>query len=488
MTGIDTTTATEPAPAAPSAASSDCCSDLSTTASSSKNGNGRSERTRRRYSLSKIFLNFYLLAMGSFVALAFVADFVISTALQGITDEYARRFMRGTIVLIEESLYRYPKAQWPEAIKQIDSKFSYNLGLVQDEQIRLPDRQLQKLDMGDIAIDDASDRMYHRLKNTGMVLVIGPLSANQQPDYERAIPLELRIRLLTWGLFGLFFGLALWLWIRPIWRDLEAIRQTARSLEEGRFDARAPAARSRLFELLAETLNGMAERIQRLIAYQKEMSSAISHELRTPIARLRFALEMLGDAEEQSERQRLGQMMEADLIELDNLIDSSLTYARFEREQPELHLSLTTVSPWIEAQVDGMRILGRHLQIVLDLSNLPADFAIDLDKKLMPHALGNLLRNAVKYASHRILVSAELIGDRLAIHVDDDGIGVPEEDREHVFSAFTRLDRSRDRASGGYGLGLAIARQVLELHGGTARAGTSPMGGARFTLCWPRRR
>ena len=102
----------------------------------------------------------------------------------------------------------------------------------------------------------------------------------------------------------------------------------------------------------------------------------------------------------------------------------------------------------------------------------------------MPYALRNLLRNAFKYASKRILVSAERIGENVCIHVDDDGLGIPAEEREHIFSAFTRLDRSRDRATGGYGLGLAIARRVLELHGGTAIAGVAPLGGARFTLTW----
>ena len=85
----------------------------------------------------------------------------------------------------------------------------------------------------------------------------------------------------------------------------------------------------------------------------------------------------------------------------------------------------------------------------------------------------------------RIVVSSELgADDRILVHVDDDGIGIPTEDREHVFSAFTRLDRSRDRATGGYGLGLAITRRVLELHGGTATADAAPIGGARFTLAW----
>ena len=102
----------------------------------------------------------------------------------------------------------------------------------------------------------------------------------------------------------------------------------------------------------------------------------------------------------------------------------------------------------------------------------------------MPYALRNLLRNAFKYASREIRVSADYDGEQVRIHVDDDGIGIPPEEREHIFSAFTRLDRSRDRATGGYGLGLAIARRVLELHGGNACADTSPLGGARLTLAW----
>ncbi|MGB8240859.1 MAG: ATP-binding protein, partial [Azonexus sp.] len=101
------------------------------------------------------------------------------------------------------------------------------------------------------------------------------------------------------------------------------------------------------------------------------------------------------------------------------------------------------------------------------------------------YALRNLLRNAFKYASVQIIVSAELREGNIVVHVDDDGIGIPPEDRESVCSAFTRLDRSRDRATGGYGLGLAITRRVLELHGGSATADASPLGGARFTLAWP---
>ena len=440
-----------------------------------------------RYSLSKLFFNFYLLAMGSFVAIAFTADFVISTAQRGITDDYARRFMRGTITLIEDELYRTPKRDWEKKISELDAKFSYRLGIV--ERITLDSTltatQVNKLDAGDIAIDHDGDIMYRRLGTSSKVLVVGPLAANRNPELKDRLPLDLRLRLLTWSLIGVIFGIALWFWVRPIWRDLETLRQTARDLGDGNFEARSPQARSQLFAPLSDTMNSMAERVQQLLATHRELSSAISHELRTPIARMRFALEMLSDTDDRAERERLWAMMEGDLDELDHLIDTSLTYARFEREAPEPHFSSVYFAEWLCEEVDAVRLLGHDLKITVDTEKLPENLDIDVDRKAMPYALRNLLRNAFKYAGRQIIVSAQLQDGKIVVHVDDDGIGIPPEDRENVFSAFTRLDRSRDRATGGYGLGLAITRRVLELHGGTATADASPLGGARFTLAWP---
>jgi signal transduction histidine kinase len=300
------------------------------------------------------------------------------------------------------------------------------------------------------------------------------------------MPLDLRISLLTWSLIGVCLAIVVWLWVHPVWRDLEAMRQTTRALGEGSSKHALRSMRSSAFGPLAETLNGMAERIQRLIATQKELSSAISHELRTPIARLRFALEILAETPDPCERERLWRTMEADLDELDGLIDSSLTYARFEREQPELAPDCRSIS------LPGSKNRWKAAACWRASSNCRSTMApcrrccsVELDRKSMPYAITNLLRNAIKYARTRIMVSAEVLDDQIQVHVDDDGIGIPVDERERVFSAFTRLDRSRDRATGGYGLGLAIARLVLEQHGGNASAAASPLGGARFTLSWP---
>ena len=441
---------------------------------------------RGGYSLSRLFLSFYLLVMGSFVVVAFVADLIISSALKGITDDYTRRFMRGTIVLIEDALFQEPLSEWSTLIQELDTKFSYRLKIVDRWSLKLKPRQGEMLDAGELVVDPDGDIIYHRLKQTPQILVVGPFSPDANAERRpRAMPFDLRIRLLTWSLIGLFVAVAVWLWVRPVWRDLEALRKTAWALGEGHFERRAPEARSSAFDLLTETMNGMAERIQRLIATQKELSSAISHELRTPIARMRFALEMLAETPEKEERERLWQMMEEDLDELDELIESSLAYSRFEREQPEPHLTSVEFAPWLADEINSLRILSRTLEISIDTSALPLGQRVEIDLKSMPYAVVNLLRNALKYARTKIVVNAEIVGKNIRVHVDDDGIGIPPAERQRIFTAFARLDRSRDRASGGHGLGLAIVRLVLEQHGGTAFADESPIGGARFTLSWP---
>jgi hypothetical protein len=186
--------------------------------------------------------------MGSFVAIAFTADFVISAAQRGITDDYARRFMRGTITLIEDELFQPSASRLAKEDHELDEKFSYRLGIVERMTLdrKLTADQVNKLDAGDIAIDHDGDIMYHRLGTSSQVLVVGPLASNRNPELKDRLPLELRLRLLTWSLIGVIFAIALWFWIRPVWRDLEALRQTARDLGDGHFDARSPAARTQL--------------------------------------------------------------------------------------------------------------------------------------------------------------------------------------------------------------------------------------------------
>ena len=248
---------------------------------------------------------------------------------------------------------------------------------------------------------------------------------------------------------------------------------------------RTPNARNWIFAPLSDSLNSMADRIQHLIATQKELTNAMSHELRTPIARLRFAGEMACATRSEEERRHLGKMMKTDLDELEHLIDASLTYARLERNTLELHPKTVGLAQWLTEETKRLRPLLSGKTLRLDLRELAPEQRVSLDTQHMARALGNLVRNAVRYARQRIVISASIKNRVASIHVDDDGIGIPEEKRKTIFAAFSRLDRACDRATDGYGLGLAITRRILILHHGHACASASHLGGARLSLEWP---
>ncbi|MDH3778876.1 MAG: ATP-binding protein, partial [Gammaproteobacteria bacterium] len=170
--------------------------------------------------------------------------------------------------------------------------------------------------------------------------------------------------------------------------------------------------------------------------------------------------------------------MNHDVQEIDELIAAMLNYARLDHPDTEMHWQEIPVEAWV----------GR----VACKAPGPVDVATDtmpdtarFDSTLMELALSNLLVNALKYGNSAVKCALTNDGDDHVLSVEDDGPGILETDRENIFKAFTRIDDSRNRETGGYGLGLAVVARVAELHGGRADVDVSPaLGGARFTIRW----
>ncbi|MDR1648189.1 MAG: two-component sensor histidine kinase [Zoogloeaceae bacterium] len=438
--------------------------------------------------LTVTFFKFYLFALACFVVITFGADYLT----RGISRQFVllqvERYLRAAFVQTEADLLTFPQAQWKRRIQQLNRNYGFHLEISPIASLALTPNQKEKLDRHQIVHSTDEEFFYYRISQSDQAISVVRRLWSEQPHWVFAgLSLETWVRILSWITMSVFFSLSLWFWGRPIFRDMEALRQTAHEIGEGNLNVRLPSVESRLLKPLATTLNSMAERIQHLINIQKELSTSISHELRTPIARLHFIAEMIDESKALEESRHYSQMMKNDLEELDRLLDSSLTYSRFERENQQLSLAPVKIAEWLEEQVDAMKILAQSIDLRLDLDMVPPDLTLMIDENRMAHALSNLLRNATKYAHNKIQVSA-LLQEKdhlLLICIDDDGIGIPEHEREHVFSAFARLDRSRDRATGGHGLGLAICRRVLELHGGSVTVQASPLGGARFVMFWP---
>jgi signal transduction histidine kinase len=167
---------------------------------------------------------------------------------------------------------------------------------------------------------------------------------------------------------------------------------------------------------------------------------------------------------------------------MERLVDDLLLLARTDSDAG-FELEVSELEPLLSAEADSFReCIGGRVELG-EVSGRP----VAIDRERLARAVSNLLANAVTHAGPdgRVEVSAADRGDRVEIHVDDDGPGVPVAERQRVFDRFARLDSSRSSDRGGSGLGLAIVSAIAEAHGGTASCSESPLGGARFTISLP---
>ncbi|WP_203142501.1 ATP-binding protein [Marinobacter mangrovi] len=301
---------------------------------------------------------------------------------------------------------------------------------------------------------------------------------------------------LAWSVILLVFcvaatiaGIFLYLLLRDVDQNLRAVESVAVRIARGELNARVDPRRGLLVRRLGRTFNSMAEHIQRLVEVQREMIHAVSHELRTPVARIRFGVQMIEDCPDEASREKQLTGIDSDIQELDELIDEILTYARLEQGGPIMNLQEANVADIARQVVDEQQRLRPAMQFSAEFVGDSESWALsDVEPRYIHRALQNLVGNAGRYAAGKVRVRCQFDEQNCRIDVEDDGPGIPESDWEKVFTAFARLDDSRTRTSGGYGLGLSIVRRILYWHGGQAFVTRSAdMGGAAFSLVWPRR-
>jgi two-component system osmolarity sensor histidine kinase EnvZ len=214
----------------------------------------------------------------------------------------------------------------------------------------------------------------------------------------------------------------------------------------------------------------MRDRIARQIRQRTEMLAGVSHDLRTPLTRMKLALEFLSDDPAVAE-------LKSDVVEMERLINLYLDFARGEGTEAPVETDIALL-------LDEIAGAARREGAALTLDG-PDEFVIPVRPNALKRCLNNLVANAQRYGSH-VWLTGELGEDGIDILVDDDGPGVPPAERDRVFRPFIRLDQSRNTATGGVGLGLTIARDVARSHGGEVRLETSPYGGLRARVHLPR--
>ncbi|MDC8770285.1 ATP-binding protein [Roseateles albus] len=417
------------------------------------------------------------------LALVLLVQGVVLLAVEEISDDYVRRFMRGTATMLVEELRPLDSAARLQRVKQLDELFVYPVQIILTDSLpkRLSATDRDRLARGELLVQGFNRLIYAGIApGDPQILRLGPLNADNHPGNGWVLPRELWLQLaVALALAASVVPLSWWL-MRPAWRDLRHLQEAGEAMLAGRFDEPIKESQSHLFAPIAAGGRAMLAKLASALASQRELTGSISHELRTPLARLRFALDALVDEEDAAQRELAVQACERDLDELDTLIDTSLMLARLDMGALEARCEMGDLAALLATEVQSLAPLldGKKLQTNLTLPPL-----VRFDARLLPYGLRNALRNAARHARAEVLLSASVEQGQVLLMVDDDGEGVPVAEREDVFTPFKRL--ANKRSGHGFGLGLAIVRRVAEAHGGAARIETAPLGGARLLMSWP---
>lgn len=400
-------------------------------------------------------------------------------------DNISERQMKALPVFILDYLVYYP-GQEKQYLEKIQHHFSYPISIQNVQSLPLDSEQIGRLRLDHSIIlyrDSATERgttisiVSPIPSSTSEVLVMGPVPLFNWMPFQLAAGITLlSLFVLSLGVYGLLV---------PMQRKLRAVNYALNKMKGGDLSVRLPVESTDEFGTLASSYNSMSDHIERLIEAQRELMRAVSHELRTPVARIRFGVEMMADEDDYDYRQQQVEQIDKDIEALNTLIDEIMTYAKLEQGMPSLEfedVSLFEVLDQVLIETEALKT-GK----TLELQAPPIGVIVETERRYLHRVVQNLVGNAVRYCDHKVLISGGVNDEGMAyICVEDDGPGIPEEDRKRIFDAFARLDDSRTRASGGYGLGLSIVSRIAYWFGGTVGIDESPtLGGARFTMTWP---
>jgi two-component system osmolarity sensor histidine kinase EnvZ len=270
------------------------------------------------------------------------------------------------------------------------------------------------------------------------------------------------------GTAMILFGVAA-IFMRNQVRPIRRLAAAANSFGKGRDAPTFKPEGATEVRQAASAFIAMRDRIRRQIAQRTDMLSGVSHDLRTPITRMKLQLAMMGNA-------KGTEHLKSDVADMERMLEAYLAFARGEGDETPAPTNLSRMLDEVIAQ-------ARRKGAVIDL-HTEGDIVVPVRPNAFKRCVTNLVENADRYAKH-VSVRAGRRGETVEITVDDDGPGIPEDKREDAFRPFFRIEDSRNPETGGVGLGLTIARDVIRGHGGDILLGDSPAGGLRARVVLP---
>lgn len=309
----------------------------------------------------------------------------------------------------------------------------------------------------------------------GMLTVARPLAGVDEAVSASSTLLAVAVPLVL-GLVGL----VMWVVATRALAPVERLRRQVDAIDAAGLDRRVDAARDDELGALAHTMNRMLDRLEQSQITQRRFVSDASHELRSPLATIRQHAELAAAHPEASSLPALSRVVLDEGARMQELVEGLLLLARLDEGRGAVKAP-TDVDDIALAEVQRLRGMG----VTVDGRGIGPG-RVDGSATLLARTVRNLADNAARHAQDQVAIRVFERGDRVLLQVEDDGDGIPADQREHVFDRFVRLDEARARDAGGSGLGLAIVREIALAHGGTITASEGTSGGALMTLSLPR--
>ncbi len=282
----------------------------------------------------------------------------------------------------------------------------------------------------------------------------------------------------------ILIGTVLLVLVQRIRRHIEGLISVSNDWAKGDLSVKADVDAPAPLDQLAHGLNKMADELNQTLSEQQVMTHAISHELRTPLSKLQLALTLMVRKHAALQDEPLADDLLRYIDELENLVNQMLTFAKINYQKELSSIDKIYAAKLIGERVNELKVLNADK--VISVSCLE-DIKIKGDLFNLQIALDNILKNALKYANQHVQVSVSLESTQhyVYITIEDDGPGISPENMRTILMPFSRVDESRNRASGGFGLGLAIVDAIIRKHGGEVVLAESPLGGLSLSIKLP---
>jgi len=265
--------------------------------------------------------------------------------------------------------------------------------------------------------------------------------------------------------------------IRHILRPVKWLNTGVQEVSRGNLKHRVPLKKSDELRDLAVAFNDMTDRIRDMLHTKDQLLFDISHELRTPLTRMKVALEFLEDGQAK-------QSLQADIEDMEKMVTEILETARQHHKYADLKKQPTNLTVILKQTLTAFENQPPGIEIV----DLPSEIEVEVDLEQVKTVFENIFNNAIKYSepeSKPVQVSGKLRESFAVIRITDYGIGIPQEELSHIFEPFYRVDKSRAKDTGGYGLGLSLCKTIMEAHDGKIEVQSKPQEGTTVSLFFP---